>query len=551
MGCTYDVEYDECRGCSDSHPDVTNFHIPASQLWKSRMEEHVCTAPRSHPCGKSCCCNAEWKWDLEQRQCVKAKVLLGEKPSPSPPESKPPDPDPIPGSQVWDSCEARSAYQCGKGHCCCMFGCTFDVEADSCTGCRANDPSVILFHIPSSHRWTGRKQAGCHDPYKCGSCDAKLSHRCGWSCCCNAGYTWNLEQRRPSAVLVLQPLAATRFKATKQRVEHLNKLNGEPAFGITWMADRYDQEKYKRGHHKPKGFVPVAPVRNFTNRARTATAVDWRLTEAVTPIKNQGQCGSCWAFSATEAVESQLIMASGGRYDIELSPQQITSCAPSTGTYGCQGCNGGFTEGAYEYLKTVPGLANSFYIPYEQSLTESTDTAACPKSKVDAMNGPYMQLSGGYAAVTGYSYAVKPCTEGTCEHQDLKGLAAAIAESPISVCVNAGVWNDYTGGVLSAAACGPMGADYQDHCVMAVGYNSTAPKPYWIVRNSWASTWGIQGYIYLEMDKNTCGVADDATIPHVKVDLTEDEAKEAAARREAMFRRASEFATEPAVQMVV
>jgi len=328
------------------------------------------------------------------------------------------------------------------------------------------------------------------------------------------------------------------FKATQTRVDHLNKLNGEPAFGITWMADRHEEEKYKRGHRKPKDFVPVAPVRNFSD-AVSAKAVDWRLTEAVTPIKNQGQCGSCWAFSATEAIESQLILASGGRYDIALSPQQITSCAPSTGTYGCQGCNGGFTEGAYEYLKTAPGLANSFYIPYQQSLTESTDTVACPKEKVAAMDGPYMQLSGGYAAVTGYSYAVKPCTEGSCENQDLKGLAAALEESPISVCVNAGVWNDYTGGVLSAAACGPMGAAYQDHCVMAVGFNATAPKPYWIVRNSWASTWGMQGYIYLEMAKNTCGVADDATIPEVKVDLSEEEARDAAARRAAMFRRAS------------
>ncbi|CAE7921300.1 PEPKR2 [Symbiodinium sp. KB8] len=129
---------------------------------------------------------------------------------------------------------------------------------------------------------------------------------------------------------------------------------------------------------------------------------------------------------------------------------------------------------------------------------------------------------------------------------DLKGLAAALEKSPISVCVNAGVWNDYTGGVLSAAACGPMGAAYQDHCVMAVGFNATAPKPYWIVRNSWASTWGMQGYIYLEMAKNTCGVADDATIPEVKVDLSEEEAKDAAARRAAMFRRASTGSATPA-----
>merc|ERR1712203_1239366 len=99
-------------------------------------------------------------------------------------------------------------------------------------------------------------------------------------------------------------------------------------------------------------------------------------------------------------------------------------------------------------------------------------------------------------------------------------------------------WNDYTGGVLTSAACGSMGADSQDHCVQAVGFNSTAPTPYWIVRNSWASTWGDQGFIYLEMAKNTCGVADDVTIPHVKVDLSEEEVRAAAIVREAMYQQA-------------
>merc|ERR1712060_445158 len=92
---------------------------------------------------------------------------------------------------------------------------------------------------------------------------------------------------------------------------------------------------------------------------------------------------------------------------------------------------------------------------------------------------------------------------------------------------------------MTAAACGPMGAAFQDHCVMAVGFNTKAPVPYWIVRNSWATTWGDQGYIYLEMAKNTCGLADDATVPTVKVDLSEAEAAAAAARREAMYQRAT------------
>jgi hypothetical protein len=273
---------------------------------------------------------------------------------------------------------------------------------------------------------------------------------------------------------------------------------------------------------------------------RGPSGIDWRKTNAVTPVKNQGQCGSCWAFSATEAIESQMILTTGDKYDFTLSPQQIASCTPDTGTYGCLGCNGGFTEGAYEYVKSAPGLANGFFIPYEQSLTESDNTKACPTSKVDAITGELEQLQGGYAQVSGYSYAVQPCTSGACTNQNLKGLAAALETTPLSVCVNAGAWNDYTGGVLTSAACGSMGADAQDHCVMAVGFNATAPTPYWIVRNSWATTWGEEGYIRLEMAKNTCGLADDATIPEVKVDLSEKQAAEAAILREEKYRLATQ-----------
>jgi len=330
------------------------------------------------------------------------------------------------------------------------------------------------------------------------------------------------------------------FTTAKYRVQQLNQLNGEAgsAFGINYMSDRYPHEQFKKGLRKPENFKPTAAVREFPNPRKPAS-IDWRYTEAVTAIKNQGQCGSCWAFSATEAVESQLILGTGGKLAIALSPQQVASCSPSTGTFGCLGCQGGFTEGAYEYLKSAPGLANDFFIPYEQSLTETEATKACPTTKVKAIDGPNQVLQGGFAAVSGYSYAVPPCTAGTCEHQDLAGLAAALEESPLSICVNAGTWNDYTGGVMSSQACGPMGADYQDHCVMATGFNATAPTPYWIVRNSWSSTWGEDGYVYLEMSKNTCGLADDATIPHVKLDLSAEEQAAAALGREAMYQRAT------------
>lgn len=308
------------------------------------------------------------------------------------------------------------------------------------------------------------------------------------------------------------------YLAFKDRVAELNKLQGDlgDAFGITWAADLKDGEGFKKGLKKPANFVATAPIYEKKYARRSPASINWRDTEAVTAIKNQGQCGSCWAFSATEAVESQLVLTTGREFALELSPQQITSCTPSTGSEGCDGCNGGFTEGAYDYLSTVAGLANSFYIPYQQSLTETTDTVACMTSQVEAINGTLEVLQGGYAAVSGYTYATPPCTgESLCKNQDLDKLAAALEETPVSVCVNAGAWNSYTGGVMSSAACGSMAAFEQDHCVMATGFNTTASTPYWIVRNSWSDTWGEEGYIYLEMAENTCGLADDATIPTV------------------------------------
>jgi hypothetical protein len=333
------------------------------------------------------------------------------------------------------------------------------------------------------------------------------------------------------------------FKAAQARVVQLNELNKKAgdAFGINFMSDRYEKEKFKKGLVKPKDWKATAPVMELPN-ARNPKSINWRYTEAVTAIKNQGQCGSCWAFSATEAIESQMILGTGGEVAIALSPQQIASCTPATGTYGCQGCNGGFTEGAYEYLKGVAGLANDFYIPYEQSLVETSTTKLCMKEKVAAIDGADQTLSGGFAKVTGYKYAVPACTSGGCTSQDLAGLATALETTPLSICVNAESWNDYTGGVMTSAACGPMGAEYQDHCVMATGFNTTAPTPYWIVRNSWSSTWGEDGYVYLEMAENTCGLADDATIPTVELDLTEDEKKKAALRRENMYMRATQAA---------
>merc|ERR1712203_582547 len=327
------------------------------------------------------------------------------------------------------------------------------------------------------------------------------------------------------------------FKATLKRIEAGNAL-GPKVFGLTWTSDRKEHEKHAEGHKKPANFVATAPVFEKKQPFVGVKSINWRTTDAVTPIKNQGQCGSCWAFSATEAIESQLALTGGDEYSIELSPQQITSCTPSTGTYGSDGCNGGFTEGAYEYVKSAPGLTNSFNIGYEQSLTASSTTVACSTftTKINGMAGADAELSGGYAKVSGYTYATPACTSGACANQDLDKLKAALEETPVSVCVNAASWNDYTGGVMTSAQCGSMAADYQDHCVMATGFNSTGG--YWIVRNSWASGWGEMGYIYLELDENTCGLADDATIPTVELNLSPEQELRAEQSRQRMYSQA-------------
>lgn len=253
----------------------------------------------------------------------------------------------------------------------------------------------------------------------------------------------------------------------------------------------------------------------------------------MTPIKNQGQCGSCYAFSAAQAIESQMILATGGKVAMTLSPQQIASCAPMGG------CTGGDVVEAYEYVMSAPGLANSFYIPYEQSMTNTTQvTLSCPSAKVQHI-GQMPSETGGFAKVTGYSYAVPPCFEGACQSQDLQALAAALERTPVAISVNDKVWSDYVGGVLTAKACGSMGAGDMNHAVMVTGFNTTAEMPYWIVRNSWGSEWGDSGYIYLEMANNTCGLANEATIPQVKMELSEKELAEAAVWREAMYQLAT------------
>merc|ERR1719161_104343 len=189
------------------------------------------------------------------------------------------------------------------------------------------------------------------------------------------------------------------------------------------MSDRYETEKFKKGLKKPKDFKPTAPVSDFTSTMQGSNGIDWRKTKAVTPVKNQGQCGSCWAFSATEEVESMFALHVNADHDIDFSPQQITSCTKGE----CMGCGGGFTEDAYNYLKGAKGLAPSSWWPYAQGLTPNNEcsdqlcTQSCAHKNLDELK-EYSFYIGPYAEVEGFQYAVPKCSDA-CEHQNLEQLA--------------------------------------------------------------------------------------------------------------------------------
>jgi len=264
-------------------------------------------------------------------------------------------------------------------------------------------------------------------------------------------------------------------------------------------------QKYARGFvRQPRDANWVPPVSTITEEMRqnVPDKLDWSEQGATSPVKNQGDCGSCWAYSATEGIESGLYMAT--KKMTELSVQEIISCDKDEPDGG--GCDGGDLPTAFAWVEKAGGMDSEADYPTTSGETGRTQTCKWSKKTV--------------AKLSNWSYAITPCAKseqakgGKCADQDEDGLKAALAtHGPLSVCVNAGSWDFYSGGVLSGKCSGAW-ADL-DHCVQLVGYDTTASKPYWKVRNSWGSSWGEKGFIRLPMGENACGIADEATFTTV------------------------------------
>jgi len=287
------------------------------------------------------------------------------------------------------------------------------------------------------------------------------------------------------------------FQATLTRLAEYEARGHKNTFGLTKFSD-LSRAEFRSQYLMQKGSIDIKmlaskfkvaePIPNVGGGADPAT-YDWRTQKAVTPVKDQGQCGSCWAFSTTENFESMWFL--GGNTIPTLGPQQIVDCDPQS-----QGCSGGWTYWAMEYLMTAGGQESEADYPY----TAYDGTCAFDKSKI-------------VARISNYTFATTPCEQGSCPVQDTTLRHALATIGPLSICVNAEIWSDWSGPTpLPASEC-PGDADELDHCVQLVGYNWSSN--YWIVRNSWNTDWGQQGYIYLQTNQNTCGLGDVVTFANI------------------------------------
>jgi len=282
-------------------------------------------------------------------------------------------------------------------------------------------------------------------------------------------------------------LRRAQFETNRQHIEEHNAKGESLQLGFNQFTD-LTQDEYRVAAglgYKPSaqrmGSLPNLGVHTY-NGEPLADTVDWTTQGAVTKVKDQGQCGSCWAFSTTGGLEGAWQISSGSLKS--MSEQQFVDCDKN----GSDGCNGGDMATAFQWGETQ-NIATEDSYPY--TATDGT----CRTSFTTAIP------SGG---ITGYKNV----------DQSTDALKSAINVGPVSVAIEADqiAFQLYSGGILenTGGLFGSCGTNL-DHGVLAVGYGSN----YFKVKNSWGASWGENGYLQISTDGNTCGIHSDAVYPTV------------------------------------
>jgi len=278
-----------------------------------------------------------------------------------------------------------------------------------------------------------------------------------------------------------------RFEIFKSNAEFVDKHNSKANISFTVALNKFADLTAKEFAAIYNGLkVKSLPVKSeeVISTPQLPSSVDWRTKGAVTPIKNQGQCGSCWSFSTTGSTEGAHFLQAKKPL-VGLSEQNLMDCSTAEGN---NGCNGGLMDDAFRYIIANHGVDTERSYPY---------TAADGTCRFNPAN----------VGATLVSYQDVPS-------QSEPALTQAISErGPISVAIDAGEnsFQLYNGGVYYEPACSPTALD---HGVLAVGYGASGSQDYYIVKNSWGSDWGMNGYIWMSRNRNNnCGIATMASYP--------------------------------------
>lgn len=275
----------------------------------------------------------------------------------------------------------------------------------------------------------------------------------------------------------------------KQIIAHNLDFTQNFTMGVNQFTDLSPEEFKKKYVSGLRTEVSSYGCKTFSSSASSVPAsVDWRNNGAVTSVKDQGQCGSCWTFSATGAIEGAWAIANSEL--IDLSEQELVDCA-SGPLYGSHGCNGGEMEGAFKYV-IEKGQCSLASYPYTSGVSQTG--GACQKCIAVAL--------------------ISSCSD--VKPNDQLSLKAAVAQQPVAVAIEADTFyfQSYSSGILTSSSCGTN----LDHGVLIVGYGEENGQKYWIVKNSWGTTWGDAGYVKIARSDNTndkgiCGIAMDPSFP--------------------------------------